>query len=212
MRGPDLRETVIKFVIFDMDDVLYDFDEDYRRSALERLSGKPSHLFENAIWRSGWEEAAEAGNPSTAEDYLAGFAERLGHPIDEATWTDIRKSMMRPRHEVLAIVAALAKHADLALLTNNGMLLKKVLGACAPEAIEIFGGRVHVSAEFGARKPNPDVYLRLCSQYEHDPAATLMVDDLIENIEGAEAAGLHGHVYKDPEGLMVALQAHGFEV
>ena len=203
---------MIEFVIFDMDDVLYDFDRDYRRDALERLTGRPASLFEHSIWGSGWEAAAEAGDPSTAEGYIQGFAERLGHPIDEATWTDIRRSMMRPRHDVLALAGLLSNQADAALLTNNGMLLKKALGVCAPEAVSIFGDKAHVSAEFRARKPDPDVYLKLCAQYGHDPAKSLMVDDLQENIDGAEAAGLRGHVYKSPDGLRAALEGFGFNV
>jgi putative hydrolase of the HAD superfamily len=202
----------ISFVIFDMDDVLYDFDREARRDALERLTGRPRSLFEPAIWGSGWEARAEAGDPATAEGYLAGFSQGLGHPISEADWARIRKSVMRPRPSVLALANAVSEQADTALLTNNGMLLGKVLGHCAPEMIDIFGEQVHVSAEFGARKPDPAVYLRLCDRYGHDPAATLMVDDLPENIEGAKAAGLKGHLYQTPEGLRAALRGFGFDV
>ncbi|NBN64441.1 HAD-IA family hydrolase [Pannonibacter tanglangensis] len=210
---PLIRDArAVSFVLFDMDDVLYDFDHEVRIAALERLTGRGRETFEHAIWHSGWETAAEAGDPATPEAYLAGFAERLGHPIDAGTWTAIRAAMMRPRPAALALASAAAEQADAALLTNNGMLLKAALPVCAPEAVEIFGEKSHVSAEFGARKPDPDVFLRICARYGHDPRRTFFIDDRPENIEGAEAAGLIAHLYETPDGLRRALRALDFEV
>ena len=210
---PLIRDAkAVTFVVFDMDDVLYDFDHELRIAALERLTGRGRETFEHAIWHSGWETAAEAGDPATPEAYLAGFAERLGYPIDAPTWMSIRTAMMRPRPAALVLANAAAEQADAALLTNNGMMLKQALPVCAPEMLDIFGEKAHVSAEFGARKPDPAVFLRLCERYGHDPRQTFFVDDRPENIEGAEAAGLFAHLYETPDGLRKAMRALDFEV
>lgn len=198
------------FAVFDMDEVLYDYEHPVRLRLLEELTGRPQAEIHEAVWGGPHENLAEAGSPDTAEGYLAQFADLLGYPIDYCTWADIRRQMMRPRIEVLNIVRHLAGQADVALLTNNGMLLKKALPVCAPEVLDIFKDKSHVSAEFKARKPDPDVFLRICARYGHDPRCTLFVDDREENISGAEAAGLTGHLYRSPSELEAFLEACGF--
>ncbi|MTI07716.1 HAD family phosphatase [Roseibium denhamense] len=202
----------IRFVIFDMDKVLYDYEHPVRLALLEELTGRPAADIDRDVWGGPHENAAEAGEPETAEAYLAQFARLLKHPIDFDTFADVRRRMMRPRQDVLATVRRLKPRADLALLTNNGMLLKAALPVCAPEVIEIFGEKAHVSAEFKARKPDRDVYLKICGRYGYSPDAALFVDDRLENTDGAAAAGLHVHHYQNHDGLLRCLKEHGFNV
>ncbi|WP_269583594.1 HAD family hydrolase [Roseibium sp. Sym1] len=199
----------IKFVIFDMDQVLYDYEHPVRLKLLEELTGRPSEQIDAAVWGGPHESAAEAGHPDTAEGYLAQFADLLGYPIDFDTWCDIRRQMMRARPEVLELVRRLKASADVALLTNNGMMLKAALPVCAPEMIEIFGSKAHVSAEFKVRKPDPLIYRRICSRYGHRPNESAFVDDKAENVRGAEEAGLTGHVYTSAGAFEAFLKQYG---
>ncbi|MEL7528220.1 MAG: HAD family phosphatase [Pseudomonadota bacterium] len=197
----------IRFVIFDMDEVLYDYDHQIRLALLEKLTGRPAEDIDAAVWGGPHESRAEAGFPATPEGYLAQYAQLLGYPIDFDTWADIRRQMMRPRQDVLDLVRRLGKKTDLALLTNNGMLLKSAFPVCAPEVVEIFGEKAHVSAEFKARKPDPLVYRRLCQRYGHAPAESAFVDDRQGSVEGAEQAGLTGHVFTSHDELLGFLAA-----
>jgi glucose-1-phosphatase len=185
----------IKFVIFDMDEVLYDYDHRIRLALLADLTGRPAAEVDAAVWGGPHENKAEAGQPDTAEGYLAQFAELLEYPIDFITWAHVRRNMMRARPDVLNVVRQIKKKADVALLTNNGMLLKSALPICAPEAVEIFEEKSHVSADFKARKPDQIVYQRICERYGYEPKHCAFVDDREENIMGAEQAGLTGHTY-----------------
>ncbi|WP_246542177.1 HAD-IA family hydrolase [Roseibium polysiphoniae] len=198
------------FAIFDMDQVLYDYEHSVRLELLEKLTGRPQADIDASVWGGPHENLAEAGSPDTAEGYLAQFAKLLGYPIDFDTWADIRRQMMRPREDVLEIVRDLREQAELALLTNNGLLLKQALPVCAPEAVEIFGERAHVSADFQARKPDSAVFLRMCERYGHAPHATIFVDDREDNVEGAQDAGLTAHLYERPSGLLRFLKDAGF--
>ncbi|WP_417708614.1 HAD family hydrolase [Roseibium aggregatum] len=198
----------IKFVIFDMDLVLYDYDHQIRLKLLEDLTGRPAAEIDQSVWGGPHENAAEAGNPATSEAYLEQFARLLEYPIDFETWADVRRQMMRARPDVLSLVRNLKTTADVALLTNNGMLLKEALPVCAPETVEIFGEKAHVSAEFGVRKPDPLIYERVCSRYGYRPEESAFVDDREENVEGALSAGLTGHLYETAEGLETFLRAY----
>lgn len=191
----------VSFLIFDMDEVLYDYDHGHRLKALARLTGRTEEEIDKDVWGGEHEALAEAGDPPTAEAYLAQYARLLRYPINEETWADIRKRMNTARPVVLDMVRSLKGKVDLALLTNNGMMLKKALPVCAPEMIEIFGEKAHVSAEFGTRKPDPEIYCAICERYGHAPQKSAFIDDKLENVQGAEAAGLIGHHYQSEEGL-----------
>lgn len=70
----------IRFVIFDMDEVLYDYDHQIRLGLLEKLTGRPAHEIDAAVWGGPHESRAEAGLPATPEGYLAQYAQLLGYP------------------------------------------------------------------------------------------------------------------------------------
>lgn len=203
-----MMSNAIEFVIFDQDGVLYDFDEKGRVEAFARLAGRPAEEVEAAIWGSGFDDDADAGTPDTAEAYLAGFATRLGSPLAAHDFFRVRRSMMRPSPHVLALANMVAETVEAAVLTNNNMLYKQGLEICAPELVEIFGENIHVSAEFGRRKPDPQIFRDLCERYGYPTHATLFVDDKLTNIEGAQKAGLKTHLFEDFKGLKRVLTDH----
>ncbi|MBF6608257.1 MAG: HAD family phosphatase [Flavobacterium sp.] len=50
--------------------------------------------------------------------------------------------------------------------------------------------KVYYSFEMGMRKPEPEIFNQLIRQHDLSPKRTLFVDDKLENIEAARAAGL----------------------
>jgi 2-haloacid dehalogenase len=71
-----------------------------------------------------------------------------------------------------------------------------------------FDGAV-VSGEEGVLKPSAEIFARLRTRYELDPAATLFVDDMEVNVAGARAAGFLAHRFVDAPALAAALRAYG---
>lgn len=199
---------MIKFVIFDMDDVLYDYDHNHRLNALSELTGFKPDDIDTKLWGGPHETRAEAGCPATGKQYLEQYQSLLGYPVSRAQFVIMRRNMMRPRANMLALAAMLKSTCKVALLTNNGMLLKEELFTIAPALRPIFGSSSHISAEFGLRKPDPELYLALCKQYDFDPAETLFVDDKLENIEGAQTAGLNGHHFIGENAFLSCLKFH----
>ena len=78
--------------IFDLDDVLCRYDLGARLRALGRISHKTPRDIRAALWDSGFEDAADSGTYPSAEDYLAEFARRLGHPISRDEWIAARRA------------------------------------------------------------------------------------------------------------------------
>lgn len=56
-----------------------------------------------------------------------------------------------------------------------------------------------ISAEVGMMKPHPEIYKFALEKIEYAPEETVFIDDFVENIEGAEAAGMHGILFTSPK-------------
>ena len=183
----------IEIAIFDLDDVLCRYDLGRRLRVLSQISGKTPRDIRAALWDSGFEDAADSGRYQTAEEYLAEFGRRLGHPISREQWIEARRSAIAPWPGALALLREVAARRRIALFTNNGPLMKDSLSEIFPEAAEIFGAACYFSYEFRTKKPDPESYRRLVAHLGIDPAAAWFTDDKKSNVDGARIAGLQTH-------------------
>lgn len=183
----------IEIAIFDLDDVLCSYDLGRRLRVLSQISGKMPRDIRAALWDSGFEDAADSGRYQTAEEYLAEFGRRLGHPISRAQWIEARRYSITPWPSMLALIRQVAAHKRVALFTNNGPLMKDAIGEVFPEAAEIFGEACYFSYELHTKKPDPESYRRLIARLGVEPNAAWFTDDKKSNVDGAAIAGLKTH-------------------
>lgn len=200
----------IKLVLFDMDDVLCSYDWGKRVRLLSRLGGLSIPQVDAAIWGSGFETAADGGEID-AQTYLEGFAARAGFSLSRAGWIAIRKATMTPDSGMLSLVERLRGDVAVALLSNNGHLTFEAIDELFPQLRPLFGERLLMSAMFETQKPHREVYLRALDRLGFTAAETLFVDDKLENAQGAEAAGLHGHHFRGIEPFREHLRMLGLD-
>ena len=193
--------------VFDMDDVLYDYDWSLRMEGLTALTGYPLDELRRRWWNASGEWAAEAGEYRTAERYHAAFTRALEADISVDQWVANRRSAMTPWPESIAAAARASELGQVSLLTNNGPLLEAHLATIASEIAPLFGEHLRTSSYYGARKPNRVVFERLLDEYDADPADVFFTDDLVENVRGAESVGITGHLFTTPAALMDAVEA-----
>jgi putative hydrolase of the HAD superfamily len=198
----------ISLVLFDMHDVLCRYDRAARLADLERISGKPADDIYAAIWKSGFEDAADAGKLDEAA-YLQGFGDRLGYPITRDEWLENRRLATIPMPEVLDLLAQVQAKTPVAVLTNNHILVRDHLHLLFPELFALCGNRSYVSAQFGAAKPDPAVYHACVALAGGTAAGTLFIDDSEKNISGARQAGLAVHLFTDAPSLAATLAHYG---
>jgi len=191
--------------IFDMDDVLYDYDWRLRMAGMTELTGMPLEELRRRWWHDEGEWAAEAGEFATPEGYLSAFQEAIGMPIDEDDWVRVRGSAMTPWPESLAAVRRASELGRVTLLTNNGALAAKHLPALAPELVELFGDHLFTSSDYGARKPDPVVFERVLKAYDTAPADAFFADDLAVNVAGAASIGIATHLFTSSGALRAAI-------
>ncbi|MES1212673.1 MAG: HAD-IA family hydrolase [Leifsonia sp.] len=193
--------------VFDMDDVLYDYDWRVRMTGLTELTGHDVAELRRRWWHDDGEWAAEAGRFADAAAYHAAFTAALGQHIPVDDWIAIRRSAMTPWPESFAAVERAAQLGSVALLTNNGALVEAHLAELAPELVPLFGAELHTSSFYGARKPDPQVFASLLAHYGVPAEQVFFVDDLAVNVEGARSVGITAHRFTDAVSLTAAIES-----
>jgi HAD superfamily hydrolase (TIGR01509 family) len=187
--------------IFDMDNVLYDYDWRTRMQSLSELTGHSVRSMRERWWHTGAEEKAEAGGFDSAEHYLDSFRAALGVDLAEDDWVRARGGAMTPLPDSLQAVSRAAELGQVTLLTNNGPLTAKHLPRLAPALVPLFGHEhLRTSSQYGARKPDPQVFEGVLERYDVAPEDAFFADDLIENIVGARSVGITGHHFTPRSG------------
>ncbi|WP_309615277.1 HAD-IA family hydrolase [Salinibacterium sp.] len=193
--------------IFDMDDVLYDYNWRARMAGMTELTGLTLDELRERWWHDDGEWAGEAGVFETPEAYLDAFSAAIGVEVDEDDWVRVRGAAMAVRPQAIAAVRRASTLGTITLLTNNNALTAKHLRALAPELIELFGDHMLTSSHYRARKPDPAVFTRVLAAYDTAPADAFFADDMVENVEGARSIGITAYHYGTTEGMLGAIEA-----
>ena len=192
--------------VFDMDDVLYDYDWRVRMRGLTQLTGYDIAELRQRWWHDDGEWAAEAGRFADADEYHAAFTTALGLPISVDDWIANRRSAMTPWPDSLAAVERAAQLGSVSLLTNNGPLVEAHLAELAPELVPLFGAELHTSSFYGARKPDPTVFANMLTHYGVPAEQVFFADDMQVNVDGARSVGIDAHLFTDPTSLNAAIE------
>lgn len=192
--------------VFDMDDVLFDYDWRVRMTGLTAITGFDFRELRRRWWHDEGEWAAEAGRFTNAEEYHAAFTRAMDRDIPVGDWIANRRSGMTPWPDSLAAVARAAQLGTVSLLTNNGPLVEAYLAELAPELVPLFGEELHTSSFYGARKPDPIVFANMLAFYGVPAEQVFFTDDLEVNVEGARSVGIESHRFTDPGALLQAIE------
>lgn len=197
----------IDLVLFDLDDVLVDYSHEVRCRTLGERIGRDAGAVHAALFASGLERQADLGRIDP-EGVAATLAATLGAPVSVADCVAARAAAMAPRVALRETVDALARRCRLAVLTNNGLMVRDHFATLCPPFAARFAGAVHCSAMYGIAKPDPAVFAHCAEALGVAPSRVLFIDDKAPNAAGAIRAGMSGHHYQGIAGLRSALAAH----
>ena len=194
--------------LFDFDKTLYAYDNRFRLPALALAARTSQYQLAKHWWAAGFELRAEAGEWPTADEYLDEFARVTdSHRMSLDEWAEGRRLASTPNPGVLAAVARSRENGTVSLLSNNPSVFEAALPLFAPDATELLGGNVLVSAALGVRKPDPRIFELALARYDAQAADTFFADDVLENVVGARALGVHAHHFTTTALLDEALLA-----
>ncbi|MAC12660.1 MAG: hydrolase [Sphingorhabdus sp.] len=197
----------ITTVIFDIGHVLFQWDP---RFLFEKLIDNPEELdwFLGNVVTKDWHFQADTGRPLALmlEERIAEFPdhEELIRAYAER-WNETVPGPICGSHEIVRELSG--RGVPLYAITNFG---HEFWAGFRPEQpiFDLFAD-ILVSGTEKLMKPDAAIYALAIERFGVDPAASLFIDDRIENVRAAEAAGMHGHVFQDAETLRAELERMG---
>lgn len=201
----------INTIIFDLGAVLIDWNPRYMYRKIFKTEEEIEWFLEN-IATGDWNENQDAGYPlhKATEELIAKHPEWQNEiAAYYERWIEMLGEQI---HETVAILATLRKNAAYKIyaLTNwSAETFPKALERF--EFLQWFDGIVVSGAE-KTRKPFADFYKILLDRYNIDPTKSLLIDDNLRNIKGAEAMGINGILFSNAENLREELKAYGIDV
>jgi epoxide hydrolase-like predicted phosphatase len=166
------------------------FDEFCRSEGIEE--GAVRSLFKHEP-----EALADLRLLETGEIEPAEFERRFGPRLGVAETEGLIARMfagIRPEEDVTEAVRA-ARHAGVrtGLISNSwGTSIYD------PETLEGMFDAVVISGDVGLHKPQPEIYRLAAERLGVEPERCVFVDDLRENVHGAERVGMTAMLHRDP--------------
>ena len=136
----------------------------------------------------------------TEDEFEQRFGERLGLK-DHERLIDSMFAGMRPLDRMLDAVRAIRSGGLSTGMLSNSWSVDHYDRALLAELFD----DVVISAEVRMHKPQPEIYALAAERIGAPPQACVFVDDLRENCEGAEAAGMTAIRHREPEETIARL-------
>ena len=198
---------MIKNVIFDMGNVLVDFC--WEKDLKER--GFEGELFEriaNATVRNeDWNEFDLAN--LTHEEIIQNFVDNDPELENEIRFvTEDISGMIKKKPYAEDLINRLHIAGYKVYLLSNFSYEAFTQAADELTYIPLADGAVF-SCDVHMIKPYPDIYNHLLSKYNLNAPECVFLDDVERNVEGAEACGIRGIIFKDLEDATYKLNCMG---
>ena len=198
--------TDINLVAFDLGNVLCTVDETTASKKLSELSDKPWEDVHEIVFSPIRKLQFESGEISFDEHAVQAIS-NLGIDMPLNEFTDLYDSVLIPSESMFPLIERIADTYRLALVSNTSEPHWKSAERFLPFSSSL--DPIIVSYEVGVMKPEPAFYDALLERSGVPTANILFVDDLVANIEGAEAAGMIGHQFSSKRNLEIALAELG---
>jgi 2-haloacid dehalogenase len=206
-----LKTPAIDTVVFDLGNVLIDWNPRYLFRKLYGEDVAKMEHFLKEVCSSEWNECQDAGRP-----WQEGVAEAIARHPDHA-------EMIRAYHErweemlgepILESVALLEE------LRRSGfrvLALTNWSHETFPVALERFHflhwfEGIVVSGQEKLIKPDPAIFRLLISRYRIEPSRAVFIDDNVRNVAGAEQVGMRALHFTSAEKLRRDLRELGLTV
>ena len=141
----------------------------------------------------------ETGDVTEAE-FEPAFARLLGLASHESLIDRMFAGLGPDEAMVGAVQAARGAGIPTGLISNSWGL-----GIYERAPMDIFDATV-ISGDVGLHKPQPEIYLLACERLSVGPRDCVFVDDLAENIVGAEAVGMTGVRHREADETIPLLE------
>jgi putative hydrolase of the HAD superfamily len=185
----------IENIIFDLGGVLLDIDYNLTRTAFEKLGVANFDEMYSQVAADKLFQKLETGKISE-ENFYKEFNRCTGLHLSEQEINKAWNAMLLSfREDSLSYLETLTPRFRIFLLSNTNNIHLNCFYQIyhqkeRSKSFEQLFDKAFYSFEIGLRKPDVDCYEWVINDLQVDPRTTLFIDDSINNIHGAEKAGL----------------------
>lgn len=202
----------VRDILFDLGKVLVPFDwgiaigrlEPHLPDEVARLSRHDRSAFERLFHKPAAE--LEMGQIDFARFHEI-MMERLGVAIDPREFRDIWCNIFTLDERMADLAESLATEYGVWLVSNTSRAHWRHIIAKWPR-LSFFKGAA-LSFELHCMKPAPEYYRKAIEMFRIDPAASVFIDDIQENVDAAARTGMIGILYRGRERLLRELHDLG---
>lgn len=199
----------IRFVYFDLGNVLLQFSHPRMIEQMAAVAGAPVRLVEEVVF-GGLADEYERGELTT-EEFHARFCAATNRQPDLAELERACSDIFVPLGESIQLVNELRGQVPLGLLSNTNHSHITFVQEHYPQALAPFDV-LSLSHELRVMKPHPDIYKAAAELTRVDPTEIFFLDDRPENVAGARQAGWDAEIFTTAAAARLLLRARGFEV
>jgi 2-haloacid dehalogenase len=198
-----LAQAGLDAVIFDVGGVLYHW---HPRHLYAKLIADPDTLerFLAEVVTLEWHFQHDAGRPfaETSAELIARFPQHRA--LIEAYGPRWLETVPGPVEGMIELVNQLA-NAGVPLFGITNFSAEFWPRFTAAEPVFARFADIIVSGEHGVVKPDPAIFALARQRFPVAPARALFVDDRLENVQAAQAAGYQGHLFTGADALRARL-------
>lgn len=202
----------IKAVIFDLGNVLVDFDHRIAARRISRFCDKSAEEIYKLFFDSRLTGLFEEGKVSP-EDFFRQVKETLNLNLDYDNflfvWNEVFFLTARNR-QVYELAKALRGRYKTALISNANVLHYEHVKKYFP-ILDAFD-HISVSYEIGVRKPDPLIYQKTMEALGVSADEVFYTDDREDLIQEAKSLGIHAFLFKDALRLSQDLRDSGVDL
>lgn len=202
----------IKAIIFDLGNVLVDFNHRIAAQRISRFTDKsPEEIF-NLFFDSELTQFFEEGKIAP-QDFFLKVKKMLNLKLNYQEFLPIWNEIFFLSESNLAVynlAKTLKRHYKLALISNINILHFEYLKNKFP-VFDVFPNII-TSYEAGSRKPAHLIYRKTLRALEVAPKEVFYTDDRPELVQGANELGIRGFVFKGIEQLKHDLESSGVNI
>ncbi|HLF27586.1 MAG TPA: HAD family phosphatase [Anaerolineae bacterium] len=189
---------MIRALLTDFGGVLVRSRTDRTRRALEARLGLPSHSLENLVFGCEASLRGQRGDISHEDCWKQiGLNLKLGSRMTVAEFYEQFFVEDFLDEELLALIRSMRPAIKTGLISNAWDNGRHLFTAIFPIA-DAFDVMV-ISAEERVTKPDPRIYQAALARLGVQAVEAVFVDDMPENVRGAEALGIHGIHFQSSE-------------
>ena len=198
----------VEALLFDLGGVVIDIDfgrafEQWAR----RASCDPIELRDRFCFDAAYEEHERSR--LDINEYFQAVRQLLSLDLSDedllAGWNDIYLDVLPGVH---ALLSNASSRFPVDAFTNSNAAHHGVWSSRFAQELSVFRS-VYISCELGVRKPDREAFLAVADLMAVEPSAVLFFDDSMENVEGAEHAGMQAVLVESTDDVRQALRQVG---